>query len=139
MSSEAEIAPPQSQLVLNINAMITRNTLAMVMMGLPAYQITSLGRTPERNKAVGGVENSAHLHNLAVDFVLPGLTRAQVKEVFEVFKKRWPGYSINEGDHIHANLPRTVSRYVGMLLFGGAGAAALLVLVALTKPNKPNN
>ena len=68
----------------------------------PNAQLTSLVRTPEKNKAVGGKPNSQHLRGTAGDYVVP-------KEDKPAFKKRAAemGYvAIDEGDHIHLQLPK---------------------------------
>lgn len=60
-------------------------------------QPTSVTRTPERNRQVGGVANSYHLTGQAADFVVPQQQKAQfIQDV------RQNGYeAIDEGDHIH--------------------------------------
>jgi hypothetical protein len=72
--------------------------------GVRAYRltfsgsITSWGRTVERNAAVGGVANSAHLADLAVDIVYdgsaPGVEADRLLAAHGL--KR-----IREGDHDH--------------------------------------
>lgn len=63
--------------------------------------ITSLDRTPERNRAVGGVPNSQHLRGTAGDFVVP---EGQKAEFMAEARRR--GYeAIDEGDHVHLELP----------------------------------
>lgn len=63
--------------------------------------ITSLTRSAKRNAKVGGVANSQHLRGTAGDFVVPD---AQ-KDAFKA-EARARGYEvIDEGDHIHLELP----------------------------------
>jgi hypothetical protein len=60
-------------------------------------QPTSVTRTPERNRQVGGVANSYHLTGQAADFVVPQQMKAQF-----IQDARQNGYeAIDEGDHIH--------------------------------------
>lgn len=64
-------------------------------------RVTSTVRTPERNRQVGGVPNSHHLHGRAIDIVRrPGVTHAQIEAAL-----RGRGYhlveSLDEGDHSH--------------------------------------
>lgn len=67
----------------------------------PGTQISSRTRTPERNKAVGGVANSQHLSGTAADFVVPAAARPQF-----IADARKRGYeAIDEGDHVHLELP----------------------------------
>lgn len=63
--------------------------------------ITSLVRSPEKNKAVNGVANSQHITGTAGDFVVP----ENQKQAF-IAEARSRGYeAIDEGDHIHLELP----------------------------------
>lgn len=60
-------------------------------------QPTSVTRTPQRNREVGGVANSYHLTGQAADFVVP----QQMKTQF-IQDARQNGFeAIDEGDHIH--------------------------------------
>jgi len=63
---------------------------------------TSLYRTPDHNAAVGGVPNSQHLRGTAGDFVVPPAQKAAF-----IADARRRGYQpIDEGDHVHLQLPR---------------------------------
>ena len=63
--------------------------------------VTSMYRTVEHNRAVGGVPNSYHLHGRAIDVVRrPGVPHRQIDAAL-----RSAGYvlleSLDEGDHSH--------------------------------------
>jgi hypothetical protein len=77
--------------------------------------VTSLKRTPERNRAVGGAPNSFHLFGRAIDIARrPGVRHADIEAAF-----RKAGYvlieSLDEGDHSHfafglgGAAPRTIT------------------------------
>ncbi len=67
----------------------------------PGVVISSTNRTPERNAQVGGVPNSQHIRGTAADFVVPQEHRPAFLQ-----RLRSAGYeAIDEGDHIHAELP----------------------------------
>lgn len=107
---------------------------------LYGYHVTDGYRTEAENKAIpGAAPDSAHMHNLARDFVI--LDRAgemvpedKAKTLHEQFFVDWVGYtefspSRPEGDplgkksyHIHANLPREWTKrtrwFGGALVFG---------------------
>jgi hypothetical protein len=63
--------------------------------------VTSVRRSAERNRAVGGAENSFHLYGRAIDIArLPGVRHAEIDAAY-----RKAGYvlieSLDEGDHSH--------------------------------------
>ncbi len=64
-------------------------------------QVTSTHRTPAHNRRVGGVANSYHLSNRAIDIARrPGVSHGQIAAAY-----RNAGYSLaeslDEGDHSH--------------------------------------
>ncbi len=69
--------------------------------------ISSAARTPEHNAKVGGAENSYHVHNDAVDIVLPeGTTQEQADAVAERFRntgafKEVLFHDAGSGYHLH--------------------------------------
>lgn len=66
---------------------------------------SSTVRTPEHNRAVGGVPNSYHLTGQAADYPVP----AQQKPAF-MARARALGYqALDEGDHIHIEPPSRVA------------------------------
>jgi len=68
----------------------------------PGVSMTSGMRTAERNQQVGGTPNSQHLTGTAADYAVP----QQLKPAF-MSRARQMGYqAIDEGDHIHLQLPR---------------------------------
>lgn len=73
-------------------------------------QVTSGRRTPERNAAVGGAENSNHLLGQAVDLAPPaqyqGMGRAEIEaDARQRLAQQFPGVTFSEviweGDHLH--------------------------------------
>lgn len=71
--------------------------------------VTSVHRSPERNRAVGGAPNSFHLRGRAIDVARrAGVRHAQIDAAF-----RQAGYhpveSLDEGDHSHFAFGTAVS------------------------------
>lgn len=80
-----------------LGAAIERTAFAAV----PGLQVTSRQRSPEKNKAVGGVPGSYHISGEARDFVPPkGMSMGALAGTL---KQRLGGQFdvINEGDHVH--------------------------------------
>ena len=73
----------------------------MLSQAFPGLQVSSAGRSAAHNAAVGGVPNSMHLSDQAVDVVLPkGVTAGQVHDSLTAQGLN-PTEFINEGDHLH--------------------------------------
>lgn len=79
----------------------------MITSLIPGATITGMGRTPARNAAVGGVPNSMHLSDQAIDFVAPpgskldnvvAKLRAQGVPVTEAINEGQKG---DQGPHFH--------------------------------------
>lgn len=81
----------------------------------PAVTMTSGARSAERNVQVGGQPNSQHLNGSAADYAVP----ANQKPAF-ISRARQLGYqAIDEGDHIHLQLPRGSAGGGGQNIFAG--------------------
>jgi hypothetical protein len=73
----------------------------MVLSRLFGVQPSSLTRTPEKNADVGGVPASQHIDGTAGDFPVPEAQKPQF-----IAMARQLGYeAIDEGDHVHLELP----------------------------------
>ncbi|HDS1146366.1 MULTISPECIES: D-Ala-D-Ala carboxypeptidase family metallohydrolase [Stenotrophomonas] len=81
----------------------------------PTVTMTSGMRSAERNAQVGGQPNSQHLNGTAADYAVP----ANQKPAF-ISRARQLGYhAIDEGDHIHLQLPRGASNNINPALAVG--------------------
>ncbi len=81
----------------------------------PAVTMTSGARSAERNAQVGGQPNSQHLSGSAADYAVP----ANQKPAF-ISRARQLGYqAIDEGDHIHLQIPRGSTGGGGQNVFAG--------------------
>lgn len=148
-STDTTIPPPKSPLVLALNGQIAKRVFAFWLNNfLPGYtaRVTSTYRDPSHNAEVSGKSNSAHLHNLAIDFVLMKdgkfLNEATARNVFNKAAQYWPGFALFEpasnkqGYHIHLNLNRSVSiiARVGIALaFTGIIATTAVVVIRSTR------
>jgi hypothetical protein len=76
---------------------------ALLAMGasFPDAKITSGPRSPQHNAEVGGKKNSQHLRGTAADYVVPQAQKAQ----FMALARKGGFEPIDEGDHIHLQLP----------------------------------
>ena len=78
-----------------------------------AGRVTSGRRTPNGNRAVGGVPNSAHLSGDAFDFV-PAEGQSMARLAQQAREFFGPGATIiNEGDHVHVALEGMGAPYLG--------------------------
>jgi hypothetical protein len=83
----------------------TRQHVLQLLARCPGLTVSSTLRTPERNRAVGGVKGSYHLKGRAADFV--GSRRA-IEEGARVARSArlgpkctGPEEVLDEGDHLH--------------------------------------
>lgn len=138
---ENRIKPPKSPLTAKINLSILHFYFErFAKRYLPAfrYRITSDYRDTAKNKEVGGAANSAHLHGLALDFVLldqngKPVPKAQAKAVFDEFiAPNWPGFALWESDHIHVNLSRKISEFTAAAGIAVLGALGIHLINKLT-------
>lgn len=93
------------------------NMSAIARIGAQWGRVTSMHRTPEHNRRVGGVRNSYHLAGRAIDIARrPGVSHWQIADAL-----RRAGYhlieSLDEGDHSH-------------FAFGGPGSGAREIRIA---------
>lgn len=122
MNDEKAIPPSRYPLAIKINSIIAGDifhTFCDKYLSQYVARVTSMIRTPDHNLAVAGVSNSAHLHGLAIDFVLMKdgvpLTSEETRIVCEtIVKPNWPDFVLFEVNpqgvyHIHANLSRHIT------------------------------
>ena len=115
---------------------------------LPTFrpEIISRYRSPEKNKEVGGLPDSAHQYGLALDFVLVHpdtgqyLPAAQLEKICHEFViPNWEGFALYEKPktgttgHIHVNLDRDLTKYTWI---AGAGLAAIAAAWGIQKIKK---
>jgi hypothetical protein len=95
---------------------------------VPGVQNTSLFRDPKDNSRVGGVANSQHMEGTAGDFVVPAPQRQKF-----IQQAREMGYeAIDEGDHVHVELPpgqQAVNRF-------GAGQGLAAIPIQGVRPKR---
>lgn len=144
---ENKIRPPSFPLTIGINQAITdfyfghfvQKYLAPLGLGV---EITGRDRDQVRNAQVGGAENSAHLHGLAVDFRLTragvALSPADSSKIFTtLIKPNWPGFAQDEmkdKNHIHVNLSRAISITTGLTAASVMGILAIPLFKKFFKP-----
>lgn len=141
---ETKIPPPVSPLTVQMNLAILRFfSKVFSAKWFPTMErvVTSDYRTVEHNKSVGGEENSAHVHGLAEDFQLKYkaggqvVPEAQAKIVYDtIIAPNWPGFtewegsSKGEGYHIHWNLSREITSYIGPVGLAALGVVGVAVI-----------
>jgi hypothetical protein len=144
-TNEADIKPPAFPLTVAINGAVTDFYFDYFMKKhFPpgyAFIITSGHRTKEKNKEVGGAANSAHMHNLARDFVVTKDGKALNQTEYQNFYKNyiqdsWNGYSYTSGKHIHVNLSRKIGIAANLLAFSVFGILGVNMFSKLTKRKK---
>lgn len=143
---------PTGPITIGLNGMILDSIFKkFVQRYLPAYEIeiTSGYRSPAENEAIGGAEYSAHMYNLAKDFVLKNkgghyLPTETLKQVYEEFiKPYWEGYSSynppktgNTG-WIHVNIDRDITNKTKVVeTAAGALAIGMAIRKVLSKIRK---
>ncbi len=146
---ETKIRPPSFPLTARLNQAITDFYFEhfvkkyLAPLGLEV-RITSTLREADHNAAVGGAENSAHVHGLAVDFQLfrggKRLTPAEESKIFkDVIAPHWSGFALDEvatKNHIHLNLTRQISVSTGITTAAVMGMIAIPIFKKLFAPVK---
>jgi hypothetical protein len=141
---EKQIKPPKFALTLALNQAVTDfvfNQFKAKYLSGYDVRVTSMYREPGHNEAVGGAANSAHVHGLAVDFVLykDGKKLGPIEQA-KVFKTvvlpHWHGFALDEGDHIHVNLSRAITTSMSIAAGSVAGFLSWEMVKSLLKPGK---
>lgn len=141
MEDDSKVLPPKSPVTVKLNqAVLDFVFWHWVKKCLPGYgvTITSGYRTNAKNGEVGGAANSAHLHGLAYDFVYTNpagkiITIEQARDVYQaMIEPYWPGFSLFEVSpsgvwHVHVNLSRHITTYMGMAGVAVIGAVGYKV------------
>lgn len=130
---------PTGPIAIGLNGMIMDSIFdRFVKRYLPAYEIeiTSGYRTATENEAVDGAEYSAHLYNLARDFVLKDktggyLSAEKLEQVYKEFiEPYWEYYSsynppkTGQTGWIHVNIDRDITKQTRAVEYT-AGAFAI--------------
>lgn len=109
VAAGAAAAPAAPAYKLSKLGFVSGQDLKGIFGSMPGVRITSTTRTPEHNRAVGGVPNSQHVSGSAIDMV--GVTPAQAKE--ELARRGLAGEIIHHdagsGMHVHIESVRPVS------------------------------
>jgi len=140
---EKTIKPPKNPLTIKINGLIFEYYMdyfnnKYMPLGY-TYITTSQYRTPEYNASVkGSASNSAHMFNLARDWVVRKDGKpVEGKELQEFHSKYvkpyWKGYTYAGEKHIHANLSRRISTASTMLAVSAMGLMGINLYSKLTK------
>lgn len=136
-TEEIKVTPPRFPLTIAINQAIADfyfNYFMNKYLPQYGYRITSTTRSPADNIRVGGASNSAHLHGLAIDFVLmeagtgKNVTRGESQNIFNsIIKPKWPGFALWESDHIHVNLSRKIGTAANLLAISVMGVVGVTI------------
>lgn len=143
------MAPPTSPTTIAANGKLIDEYLSKyISTYLPkkySIIVTSGYRDPEKNREVGGATDSAHLYNLARDFVFTYSDTGQVVpepealNIYNDYFRNWNGYTLFEQPdrndktyHVHVNLPRDYSKVgsyftTALVIAGGLFGARFLL------------
>lgn len=139
-AEEQKIKPPVFPLTLAINGAVTDYYFDWFMSRhMPegvSWVVTSKYRTPADNEKVGGAANSAHLHNLAVDFILmrgqKKLSKEETKKIYDdIVRKKWMGFTLLEPTHIHVNLSRRIGTAGSIMAISAVGILGVNIVTKL--------
>lgn len=138
---------PTGPVTIGLNGMLIDSALKKFAENyLPAYtiEITSGYRTPAENEAADGATNSAHLYNLARDFVLIDksgkyLPAVKLRQIYNEFvKPYWKGYSYYNNPlktgvtgWIHVNVDRNLTNQTKIAEYAIGGIAIGLTIKKL--------
>lgn len=141
---------PKNPLTLLINGSILESEIKYLMETyLPNYdlQYTSGYRDEIKNQEVGGAADSAHMYNLARDFVLINkatgniCTDAEMERIYNGFiKPFWEGWSEFNAKKpdtstgwIHLNLDREITENTKWIAYAGTAAGLFLGIKQIYK------
>lgn len=86
---------------LSLTELESMRVQRLTLDGFPGAKITSTHRSPEHNAKVGGVKNSQHLSDTAIDFAgVRGVTPAQARAYYAEHGVELTE-ALDEGDHMH--------------------------------------
>lgn len=141
---------PKNPLTLLFNGVLIESQIkAFADTYLPNYDIhyTSKYRDEAHNREVGGAPDSAHLYNLARDFVLinraTGETASdsEMKSIYNEFIapnwEGWAQFTAKQPDTstgwIHLNIDRDLTNYTKWVAYAGTAAGVALGIKELYK------
>lgn len=136
--------PPKNPGTIKANGLLIDNYIREYFnkyLPIYGYHVTSGYRSPTLNKNTpGAASDSAHLYNLAKDFVILDsegnmIDEEKARKLYDQFFNNWIGYTEfspsrpmddplgEKSYHIHANLPRewtNKTKWIGGLFVAGA-------------------